>query len=169
MRERPRALRRADAVVVAAKSGEEVAAPSVTKPLFRVTLRARTLVESDGGQWRELPIGQLSGRRVAAVCGIADPTSFYTTVRQWEAEISEIFEYPDHHRYTPSDWQTIARGTRDVEFIVTTEKDLVKLERFPFAKGKLVALRIEPDIDDGDALLRMVCERAGLNQAPKGA
>src|SRR5262249_40459287 len=123
------------------------------------------LVESDGGSWRELPLSLLSGARVAVVCGIAQPGPFYASVRQWEAQIEEVFEYPDHHRYTQADWQHIARGTRDTEFIVTTEKDLVKLEHFPFAKGKLVALRIAPEIDGGDALLRMVTERAGLTHA----
>jgi tetraacyldisaccharide 4'-kinase len=168
MRERPAALRRADAVALVAKGVEEFVASPITKPTFRVAFRAHSLVESDGGRWRELPLNILSGRRVAAVCGIADPSSFYATIRQWDAEIGEIFEYPDHHRYAPSDWQAITRGSHDVEFIVTTEKDLVKLERFPFAKGKLVALRIEPDIENGDALVRMVCERAGLNPGRSG-
>ena len=103
----------------------------------------------------------MSGRRVAVVAGIAEPGPFYAAVRQWEAQIEEIFEYADHHRYTQADWQRLSRDTRDVDLIVTTEKDLVKLEHFPFAKGKLVALRIAPEIDDGDALVRMVTERAG--------
>ena len=57
-------------------------------------------------------------------------------------------------------------GTRDIELIVTTEKDLVKLENFPFARGKLVALRIVPEVDDGGALVRMITQRTGLSQAP---
>jgi hypothetical protein len=36
---------------------------------------------------------------------------------------------------------------------VTTEKDLVKLEKFPFAKEKLVALRVSMDVDGGEELL----------------
>jgi tetraacyldisaccharide 4'-kinase len=164
MREHPRALARADAVAVVRKAGEAVVEPAIEKPVFHVAFRTRALVESDGGRWRELPLNLLTGRRVAAVCGIAEPSSFYTAIRQWEAEIGEIFEYPDHHHYGASEWQAISRGTRDVEFIVTTEKDLVKLERFPFAKGKLIALRIEPEIENSEALLRMVRERAGLTR-----
>jgi tetraacyldisaccharide 4'-kinase len=166
MRERVSALKRADAVAVVDKSAEgaeEAPLPHATParlPTFAVRFRATALVESDGKQWHELPIGLLSGRRVAVVCGIAEPGSFYTAVREWEAQIEEIFEYPDHHRYTQADWQRLSRETRDVELIVTTEKDLVKLEHFPFARGKLVALRIAPDIDDADALVRMVTQRA---------
>ena len=55
--------------------------------------------------------------------------------------------------------------TRNTELIVTTEKDLVKLERFPFAKGKLVALRIVPEVDGGDDLVRLVMARARLTPA----
>ena len=166
MRERLSALKRADAVALVDKT-EEGLPPAATaataradKPVFVVRFVAKALVESDGGRWRERPIGLMSGCRVAVVAGIADPGPFYTAVRQWEAQIQEIFEFPDHHRYTQADWQRLSRDTRDVELIVTTEKDLVKLEHFPFAKGKLVALRIAPEIEDGDALVRMVTERA---------
>jgi tetraacyldisaccharide 4'-kinase len=93
------------------------------------------------------------------VSGIAQPQPFYSAVRQWEAEIAEIFEYPDHHAYTNDDWQRMARAARDARHIVTTEKDLVKLERFPFAREKLVALRIAPEVEDGERLIRQIRER----------
>jgi len=170
MRERRGALKRADAVALVTKDDDDSAAPHkalrrVAKPLFTVRFVATALIESDGGRWRERPIGLLSGRRVAVVSGIAEPGPFYAAVRQWEAQIEEIFEFPDHYRYTQADWQRLSRDTRDIDLIVTTEKDLVKLEGFPFAKGKLVALRIAPEIDGGEALVRMVTARAGLTQA----
>jgi tetraacyldisaccharide 4'-kinase len=165
MRERQTALKRADAVAVVAKTDEPPVTPQIGKPVFMVRFVAKALVESDGGRWRELPVGLLSGRRVAAVAGIADPEPFYTAVRQWEAQLEEIFEFPDHHRYTRADWQRIARGTRAVDLIVTTEKDLVKLEHFPFATGKLVALRIVPEVEGADALIDMVTQRTRLAQA----
>ena len=167
MRERRSALKRAHAVALVAKGDDEpLAQPGLSRlaqPVFAVRFAAQSLVESDAGRWRELPIGLLSGRRVAVVSGLADPGPFYASVRQWDAQIEEIFEYPDHHRYTQAEWQSISRGTRDIELIVTTEKDLVKLESFPFAKGKLVALRIAPDIDGDDRLAHMVAEACGLD------
>jgi tetraacyldisaccharide-1-P 4'-kinase len=72
----------------------------------------------------------------------------------------EVFEYPDHYAYTAQDWQTINRRAHDADYIVTTEKDLVKLEQFPFARGKLVALRIAPTVDRGEELVRAVRGRA---------
>jgi tetraacyldisaccharide-1-P 4'-kinase len=39
---------------------------------------------------------------------------------------------------------------------VTTEKDLVKLEKFPFATDKLVALRIDMEVDDVEQFLAFI-------------
>jgi len=166
LRERRGALKRADAVAFVSKTDEPPHIPAhIGKPTFSVRFRAKSLVQAEGGRWRELPIGLLSGRRVAVVAAIADPAAFYATVRQWEAQIGEVFEFPDHHLYTRADWQHISRATRDIDMIVTTEKDLVKLEQFPFAKGKLVALRITPEIDRADALIEMVTQRTGSSRA----
>lgn len=172
MREHRAALKRADAIAFVVKTEDEfvpqppAAVRRLAKPVFVARFLAKALVASDGGRWRELPVGLLSGRRVAAVAGIADPAPFYALIRQWETQLEEIFEFPDHHRYTRADWQRIARGTRNIELIVTTEKDLVKLENFPFARGKLVALRIVPEVDDGGVLVRMITQRTGLPHAP---
>ena len=51
------------------------------------------------------------------------------------------------------DWHTISAVGRKVDLIVTTEKDLVKLECFPFATRKLVALRVQIEIDQAEKLL----------------
>ncbi|HUI28175.1 MAG TPA: tetraacyldisaccharide 4'-kinase [Candidatus Kryptonia bacterium] len=171
-RERPSALRRADAIVLV-QQGDEAASPKLprsaaNKPIFRARFVPRALVTPDGGEWRELSLAELTGRRVAAVAGIGSPDRFYSLVHQWEAQLEEIVEYPDHHAYTRGDWQEIARRTRNVDLVVTTEKDLVKLEAFPFARGKLVALRIAAEIERGDELLQMILTRTGLSTAADG-
>jgi tetraacyldisaccharide-1-P 4'-kinase len=51
--------------------------------------------------------------------------------------------------------------------VVTTEKDLVKLERFPFVRDFLYALRLEVRMDeDQDRLLEMII---GGEQSPLAA
>ena len=82
-------------------------------------------------------------------------------------ELLEILALDDHHLYTVEDWRRIANRTRQLDLVLTTEKDLVKLEGFPFARRKLVALRVVPEIEGGDELLRLVLARTGL--APDGA
>lgn len=164
LREPLAALRRADAVVLVDRDDSDAAAPplGLALPTFRMRLDAVALVESVERRWRERPIGQLAARRVIAVTGVARPEGFYAMLRRWEAVVQEVFEYPDHHRYSREDWQQIARRGHDADLIVTTEKDLVKLEAFPFATGKLVALRIAPQVQRAEDLISAILAAAGL-------
>ena len=155
-------------VVVERDEGDTAAPPlALTQPSFRMRLEAVALVESVERRWRERSIGQLVSRRVIAVTGVARPDGFYALLRRWEAVIAEVFEFPDHHRYTPEDWQHIARVGHTADLIVTTEKDLVKLEAFPFATGKLVALRIAPQVERSEELIAAILATTGL-QAHSG-
>jgi len=128
-------------------------AVSPEKPLYYGALRPIALVSSAQRQWQEWPLSELSGKRIMALTGIADPASFYHSLREWEVETAEVLEFPDHHQYSQADWHAISAAGQKVDLIVTTEKDLVKLERFPFATGKLVALRVRLEIEQEEQLL----------------
>lgn len=159
MREPWSALRRAHAVALAIRGEEESALPlppeaaAYDRPQLRVRFRPNAIVASVSGTWQELPISTISGARVTVVSAIAEPSAFYATVRAWGAQVQEIFEFPDHHRYSSEDWQRVNRNTPNVDLVVTTEKDLIKLERFPFERGKLVAVRVVPEVEHGDSLI----------------
>lgn len=169
LRESARSLARADAIVLT--TAEPTGAPRDV-PTFRLTNRLTCLVEAVAGEWQERPCGRLAGKRVVAVVGIANPERFYSLIQHWDAEIIDVFEYPDHHVYTRADWQEISRRSQDCDLLVTTEKDLVKLEAFPFARGMLMALRIEPQLDDADRLLALIESKTLLRdiatEAPLG-
>ncbi len=142
-------------------------------PVYRGELRATALVTPDGDAWRELPMGVLAARRALGVAGLADPQPFYTTLGEWEARLDDFLEFPDHHDYTLDDWKMIASRSRGLDLVVTTEKDLVKLERFPFAKDKLAAVRVCMDVEEGDRLVDAVVaaverRRAELSLAAAG-
>lgn len=172
LRERLGALRRAHAVVLvdSAADGPAPDAPraAAKKAVYRMRVNGAALVESSRGEWCERPVGLLAGQRVLVVSGIARPAGFYALVRQWEAVIDEVFEYPDHHAYTAADWQNIGRRSQRADLVVTTEKDLVKLEAFPFANGKLVALRIAACVESGDALIERIVEAVRGRREPEG-
>jgi tetraacyldisaccharide 4'-kinase len=159
MREPLGALKRADAIIIISSSPGTPTAirPAEMERLNRArTLHARvrphSLVTSAHGGWHESP-PMLAGRRVLAVSGLADPASFHAMVREIDADLVGVLEYPDHHSYSSGDWHTIAAAARDVDAVVTTEKDLVKLERFPFARDSLYALRLEVSMPDEEARL----------------
>ena len=48
---------------------------------------------------------------------------------------------------------------RLVDLIITTEKDILKLTRFPFARDKLLALRVAMMVEGGEALVDAIMER----------
>jgi tetraacyldisaccharide 4'-kinase len=118
--------------------------------VLHASVRPRALISIENGVWRETPL-TLVGRRVLAVSGLADSSAFYAMLRELDADLVAVFEYPDHHAYTNADWQAMVNAMRDTDLVVTTEKDLVKLERFPFPRDSLYALRLEVTMDAADA------------------
>lgn len=161
-REPSTSIGRADLVVVT--KGETVQAQQdyaaslhiPEEPLFFANSRPAALVHSTRGEWKELPLFLLAHKKVMAVSGVASPALFHRFVREAEAEIIDMMVFPDHHVYTERDWQTIVSASRACDFVVTTEKDLVKLEKFPFAADKLVALHIDMEINDVERFLAFI-------------
>jgi tetraacyldisaccharide 4'-kinase len=128
-------------------------------PLFFGSLRPIGLGCIEANRWVEYPLSVLFNSRILAVAGIANPESFYRTLHEAGGEIADTIAYEDHHAYSSRDWQEINRAGRNVDLIVTTEKDLVKLGRFPFPRGKFLALRVAMQVEDGEKLIDQVLER----------
>jgi tetraacyldisaccharide 4'-kinase len=174
MREPIRAAYRAQAAIVVASGPGQSSAitPSEMKRLADATkvlhasVRPGALIVPEKGRWRETP-APLANRPVLAVSGLANPARFYAMLRELEADLTGVLEYPDHHDYSAADWQAIVAAARNADLVVTTEKDLVKLERFPFARDSLCALRLEVTMNDDDAraLDAIVLERIGAAKA----
>ncbi|HEY9786623.1 MAG TPA: tetraacyldisaccharide 4'-kinase [Candidatus Obscuribacterales bacterium] len=98
------------------------------------------------GEHRE-SLSVLQEKKVVAFCGLARPSSFKQTLADLGCEPLRFIEFPDHHWYTSSDVERLARlcRTSGADLIVTTEKDLVKLsipERF---KSLFYALAIRTE------------------------
>ncbi len=141
--------------------GEEEAAKS-----FAASLRPVALVGFSNLGAKEFPLTLLYRSKILTVTGIADPRVFYRLIHEWEGEIVETLEFPDHHRYTARDWQEISRLARLVDLIITSEKDILKLLPFPFAKDKLLALRVAMEVDNGTALVDAIMKKIGAAQRP---
>lgn len=127
--------------------------------LYAGSLEAVALIGFGSDRWKEFPLGLLCQRKILTVTGIADPRGLYEVIHQWEGELIETLEFPDHHFYTARDWQQINRMARLVDLIITTEKDILKLIRFPFAKDKLLALRVAMTVENGAALVGSIVDK----------
>ena len=158
LREPLRSLKRAHVLLVRERDdADEMPAPRAPhQRVLRVRFTPTALVQPVAAGWEEIGLAALAGQRVLAVTAVARPAPLYQALRDWEAELVHVLEYPDHHPYDARDWHAIAGASKDVDLIVTTEKDLVKLEAFPFARGKLLALRLGVEVEDGEALVTQV-------------
>lgn len=131
------AARRADIVVVTRKrSGPEAArqlagrltscgVPANRLAVAHLDLTGLTELAAD----RPLDLACLRGARVLAVCAVADPASFAHQLTLLGAAV-RLVTWPDHHAYTSADARRLLSAAADVDYVVMTHKDAVKLRRF---------------------------------------
>jgi tetraacyldisaccharide 4'-kinase len=165
-REPRRAVSRADLLLITGEKGKwkRTVSDDQRQLVFYGGLEPVALVGFESRRWKEYPLTLLAGRKIVAVAGIANPEPFYRILHDWEGEIVEVLEFADHHRYSSQDWQQINRAARNADLIITTEKDIVKLIRFPFGREKLLALRVTMAVEDGDRLIQAIVDRIKTKQ-----
>lgn len=135
---------------------------------FCGAIRPVCLIGFGARQVKEFPLSMLYRSKILTVTGVGDPKGLYRLIHEWEGEIVETLEFPDHHFYTTGDWQQISRVARLVDLIITTEKDIVKLRRFPFAKDRLLALRVAMTVENGAALVDAIVAKIGQTKSGTG-
>jgi len=92
-------------------------------------------------EWEE--IGGVKGKKAFALSGVADPKYFSFLLRKCGLEIVGERIFPDHHSYRSEDLTSIKETVNKFDYLVTTEKDMVKLFKFKIGPVPLRALRIE--------------------------
>ncbi len=144
-------LQRADLFVLT-KVGEPKACLSLERKLHEIHPRAEVFhshyepigLISPKGESEDLQT--LRGRKVLALSGIANPDYFSFLLRRWGMEIGKESIFPDHHFYTKRDLTCIEESSKGMDRIVTTEKDMLKLQRLGIGHLPMRALRIEMKI-----------------------
>jgi len=89
---------------------------------------------------------------VLAFCGIGNPDGFRKTLASAEIPIRELIAFPDHHHYAQSDLQQLIETAQKsgARSLVTTVKDLVKIESDWTGSTMLLALNIEAQVTSGE-------------------
>lgn len=84
------------------------------------------------------------------IASIANPNPFIAHLqKQWKD--AELMAYADHHDFTKKDVQTILNKAKKYDYVVTTEKDFVRMQQTELIealKDKLYVLAIETDMGE---------------------
>ncbi|MFA6541829.1 MAG: tetraacyldisaccharide 4'-kinase [Bacteroidota bacterium] len=150
-RESLKSLRRADAVVFTKVTDKEESKEMISgmsrvgKQIFFSSISITGMLNI--GMNVVQSVDMLKGHAVVMFSGIASPHRFAHSVSELGAMVKKHFQFADHHRFTAGECAAIIDTSRALaaDFILTTEKDAVRLNEFmPLFAGKpLVVLRID--------------------------
>lgn len=96
-----------------------------------------------------------------AVCAISNPGKFKNLLNDQKFLVKGFVDFADHHNYTLTDVNNILLKAKEleVEKIITTSKDYVKLSQFKVLKKHLIECPISLKIEDFDKLLDLINEK----------
>ena len=99
----------------------------------------------------EEPLSIIKGKRVALFSGIAVPESFEQLIFSLGAKIGFTERFADHHLYLLDEMQDFFNKAEEqkVDFILTTEKDAVRIPKILKSPVPMYYLRLEISIVDG--------------------
>lgn len=160
LRESPASLKRASVLVFTKADKGKENIPLIEKMLKSLKVDKKTIKAihrvsgihklKDG---RKENVDILKNKKVNLLSAICDASYFKYVVEKNDAEISKEFVFPDHHLYEQDTLNHIIRESKakNIDFIVTTEKDAVKLKKLVLPKDgpEILVLGIEFEIIEG--------------------
>jgi tetraacyldisaccharide 4'-kinase len=118
-----------------------------------------------------LPLDYLRGLYIGALSGIAAPESFENGLRDLGANIELSRHFADHHRYTGKELTSFFQRCvrRDVNAVITTEKDAVRFPMIEPVPLPVYYLRVEIEILGGhetwEQCVQRICQPAGADHS----
>lgn len=121
------------------KCGGITAAGTNPPSVYRAMHKPVALISRAGNP---LPLPTIANAPVLAFCGIGNPVGFKRSLLSLGAEVVHLEAFPDHHVYRRADLQRVLKKAGNCKWIITTEKDIIKLGSWPDLEN-LLALAIE--------------------------
>jgi tetraacyldisaccharide 4'-kinase len=171
LREPATELRRADAFILTRSddstktnvfAGKPFPIPDI--PVFRSTHMSIDIVRGDYSA--RLPLAALKDKKVCAFAGIARPDSFRKLILAAGAQIVAFADFPDHYCYNQSELDKIRRDflASGADFLISTEKDGMRLQKFGELLSTIYLLRIALKVIADEKLLEeFILEKLGKN------
>src|SRR5213596_1705435 len=158
LREAPRNLRRASYIFITKSTGES---NDVLVKRIRRYNRTAEIIEcahkplylQNVFTGEKVPLERLRDIFIGSISAIAAPESFEAALEKLGAHVDLAMRYIDHHYYSEAELISFIKRCvrRDLEMIVTTEKDSVRMPRLPEGEVKvpIFFLRVEIEILSG--------------------
>lgn len=95
-----------------------------------------------------------------AFAAIGEPEKFYNSLRQANYNIIKTINYPDHYYYSEDDYKYLNQlAAKSQAKLITTEKDLVKIDQSKFDDLQVTPAIIEYDISELTNLINYIDEK----------
>jgi tetraacyldisaccharide 4'-kinase len=127
---------------------------SIHKPGYLYTLE----------KYEKVGLDTINGKKILAVCGIANPRSFLKTLQSLNPAEMNTISFPDHYSYPADSIKNIKQVAERLkaDMIITTEKDAPKL--IAISEYPVLFLKIELELVNSSAekLVELILKRCGL-------
>ncbi|TWT73873.1 tetraacyldisaccharide 4'-kinase [Allorhodopirellula solitaria] len=179
LREPVSSLRRADAVILTRTDQVDSETLGHLRQEIRHHLGQRPLLETshapsnvlfEGG--RREPIESLQDRPVALISAIGNPAAFEKTARGAGARVLGHYQLADHHPYDREtrqalrQWTQSLRESSEIDWLLCTHKDAVKIATDQIASVPLGCLQIDLKLQAGEQTLQSLVESVISTPAP---
>lgn len=120
-----------------------------TSPIFQCVHKPKYFQQVDGQN--KLEMSDIKMCKIASLSAIASPDSFENFLKGMEADLVYYERYTDHHRFSTEDLNEFFENAEKIgaKYVITTEKDAVRIPSAFVPKIPFYFLRIEIDIIDG--------------------
>jgi tetraacyldisaccharide 4'-kinase len=138
------------------KTKESIKFLNPKAPIITTIYEVDSVSEWPSGQ--RLNLENLKGKKAISFCGIGNPGSFASSLKELDFEVIESIEFSDHYIYSEKDLKKIEKRSIQLEadFAITTEKDEVRLLKikikFPIYILK-IKLKIVENIEELEKVL----------------
>ncbi|MCK4665468.1 tetraacyldisaccharide 4'-kinase [Candidatus Dependentiae bacterium] len=110
---------------------------------------------------RTIELNEVGEQNIITVTGIANPYSFNKILKDLGCRILKSFIFPDHHPYSEENLEVINHyaDSKEVSFIITTQKDFVKINKLKGVPENLIYSRLNLKIDDEPKLQEIILSK----------
>jgi tetraacyldisaccharide 4'-kinase len=163
-REPPAGVKKADMILVnKGMLSDEIIRHTEEAPVHEIRYKPAYLYNIKRGLIAHY--NYMKDTRVLAFSGLGDNESFFNLLGEIGADVVHEIPYPDHYAYKEGDVAKLS-SFKDVEVIVTTEKDAVKIAAMNLPDN-LFYLAIEVVIDGEEELLKRIIEKLKMRDAAR--